>query len=106
MGDGPSLPYSARGLNVGAFINASQTQSGKVNCWQDPNGIYVIISTADISSTETEFCKPGAPPHHAIGIVNGALVNYIFLGHLTRFPSWPGRSSLGQHQNNTYAGDV
>lgn len=75
---------------------------------QDPNGIYVILSSADIASNETEFCKPGVPPHHATGIVNGALVNYIFLGHPRRCPSSAGPqfSPSGPTPNNTYAGDV
>jgi hypothetical protein len=75
---------------------------------QDPNGIYVILSSADIASNETGFCKPGVPPHHATGIVNGALVNYIFLGHPKRCPTSAGPqfSPSGPTPNNTYAGDV
>lgn len=75
---------------------------------QDPNGIYVIMSSADIASNETEFCKPGAPPHHATGIVFSSLVNYIFLGHPRRCPSSAGPqfSTSGPTPNNSYAGDV
>ena len=71
-------------------------------------GFYVILSSGDIASTETEFCKPGAPPHHATGIVNGALVSYIFLGHPKRCPSSAGPqfSPSGPTPNNSYAGDV
>ena len=75
---------------------------------QDPNGIYVIVTTADISANEIGFCTPGAPPHHGIGIVNGALVNYIFLGHPKRCPSAAGPqfSPSGPTPNNSYGGDV
>jgi Phosphate-induced protein 1 conserved region len=31
---------------------------------QDPNGIYVIVSSADIASTATGSCSPSAPPFH------------------------------------------
>jgi hypothetical protein len=75
---------------------------------QDPNGIYVIFSSADIESPETGFCNPSVPPHHRVGIVNGALVNYVFLGHPFRCPSVAGPqfSPTGPTPNNTYAGDV
>jgi hypothetical protein len=36
---------------------------------QDPNGIYVIIASADIASTETGYCRPSAPPIHVQGLV-------------------------------------
>ena len=75
---------------------------------QDPRGIYVILSTADIASSATGFCNPSAPPYHAVGLVNGSPVNYIFLGHPKRCPSVAGPqfSPSGPTPNNTYAGDV
>ena len=75
---------------------------------QDPNGIYVIVSSADIASTETGFCTPSAPPFHGEGLVNGSIVRYIFLGNPNRCPTVAGPqfSRLGPTPNDTYAGDV
>jgi hypothetical protein len=75
---------------------------------QDPNGIYVIVSSADLASTETGFCSPSAPPFHGQGIVNGFIVRYIFLGNPNRCPSVAGPqfSLSGPTPNDTYAGDV
>lgn len=75
---------------------------------QDPNGIYVIVSSADVASTGTGFCTPSAPPFHGQGIVNGSIVRYIFLGNPKRCPSVAGPqfSLSGPTPNDTYAGDV
>ena len=75
---------------------------------QDPNGIYIIVSSADIASSATGFCSPSMPPYHATGIVNDAPVQYIYLGHPKRCPSvaGPQLSPSGPTPNNTYAGDV
>lgn len=75
---------------------------------QDSNGIYVILSSADIASTGTGFCTPSVPPLHAQGIVNGNFVRYIFLGNPKRCPSVAGPqfSPSGPTPNDTYAGDV
>jgi hypothetical protein len=75
---------------------------------QDPNGIYVIIASADIASTATGFCTPSAPPFHGQGLVNGAPVKYIFLGNPNRCPTVAGPqfSRSGPTPNDSYAGDV
>lgn len=75
---------------------------------QDPNGIYVIIASADIASTATGFCTPSAPPFHAQGLVNGSPVKYIFLGNPNRCPSVAGPqfSRTGPTPNDNYAADV
>ena len=75
---------------------------------QDPNGIYVILASADIASTATGFCSPSAPPYHGQGLVNGAPVKYIFLGNPNRCPSVAGPqfSRTGPTPNDSYAGDV
>lgn len=75
---------------------------------QDPNGIYVILSSADIASTATGFCSPSAPPFHGRGVVNGSLVNYIYLGNPTRCPTVAGPqfSPSGPTPNDSYAADV
>jgi len=85
--------------------------SDKVNNFelpQDPNGIYVILASADIASSATGFCTPSAPPFHAQGLVNGAPVKYVFLGNPNRCPSVAGPqfSRSGPTPNGTYAGDV
>lgn len=53
----------------------------------DPNGIYIVIASADIASNETGFCIPGAPPFHGRAMIFGAMTNYIFLGNPNRCPS-------------------
>lgn len=75
---------------------------------QDSNGIYVIVASADIASSATGFCTPGAPPFHGRGIVNGAFVNYIFLGNPNRCPTVAGPQfpRTGPTPNDSYAGDV
>jgi hypothetical protein len=75
---------------------------------QDSNGIYVIIASADIGSTDTGFCSPSAPPFHGQGIVNGSPVNYIFLGNPNRCPTVAGPqfSPSGPTPNDSYAADV
>ena len=85
--------------------------STKVNNFelpQDPRGIYVIVSSADIAANEMGFCTPSAPPYHGTGIVNGVLVRYIFLGNPLRCPSVAGPqfSPTGPTPNGTYAGDA
>ena len=75
---------------------------------QDSNGIYVIITSADIASTATGFCSPSAPPFHGQGIVNGSIVRYMFLGNPNRCPSVAGPqfSVTGPTPNNSYTADV
>jgi hypothetical protein len=75
---------------------------------QDPHGIYVILSSADIASSATGFCTPSVPPYHARGNVNGSPVNYIFLGNPNRCPAVAGPQfwTVGPTPNGTYAGDV
>ena len=85
--------------------------SDKVNNFQlpqDPNGIFVILASADIASSGTSFCTPSAPPYHGRGLVNGSPVNYIFLGNPTRCPTVAGPQfpRTGPTPNDTYAGDV
>lgn len=75
---------------------------------QDSNGIYVIIASADVASSDTGFCAPSAPPFHGRGIVNGVPVNYIFLGNPNRCPAVAGPqfSPSGPTPNDSYAADV
>ena len=75
---------------------------------QDSNGIYVIIASADVASSDTGFCAPSAPPFHGRGLVNGSPVNYIFLGNPQRCPAVAGPqfSPSGPTPNDSYAADV
>src|SRR5262249_40249986 len=45
-----------------------------------PQGIYVVIATADIASNQTGFCTPGAPPFHSYAYIFSMPTPYIFLG--------------------------
>lgn len=76
---------------------------------QDPQGIYVVFASADIDSTATGFCIPGAPPHHASAIINGGFLNYIFLGHPDRCRTVAGPQFSGSNvptPHDDFAGDV
>ena len=55
---------------------------------QDPIGVYVVLASADVSSSATGFCNPSAHPHHGyVPQVLGAQANYAFLGNPMRCPS-------------------
>ena len=64
----------------------------------DPSGFYVVIASADVSSTATGFCVPNASPHHGHGVVNGSTFRYGFVGHAMRCPSVSGM--IGQPTPN------
>ena len=75
----------------------------------DPQGIYIVIGSADIASNDAGFCIPGAPPYHASAIINGAFTNYIFLGHPNRCPTLAGPQFSGTNvptPHDTFAGDA
>ena len=52
----------------------------------DPAGIYLVIASADVGSSATGFCVPGALPHHATGFANGSQFKYGFVGNAARCP--------------------
>lgn len=77
----------------------------------DPNGIYIVIASADIASNETGFCIPGAPPYHGRAMISGAMTRYIFLGNPNRCPTLAGPQFFANGTrlptpNNSYAGDT
>ena len=84
--------------------------SGQTNLPADPQGIYIIVASADIASAEAGFCTPGAPPFHDYYLLYGsARTPYIFLGNPSRCPSVAGAnyySPGGVTPNGNYAGDV
>ena len=53
---------------------------------QDPNGIYILISSADVSSPESGLCDPLQQPHHGIGEALGSDFRYAFVGNPMRCP--------------------
>jgi phosphate-induced protein 1 len=76
---------------------------------QDPQGIYVVFASPDISSIDAGFCIPGEPPYHASSIINGGMMNYIFLGHPNRCPTLAGPQFSGTNvptPHDSFAGDV
>ena len=54
---------------------------------QDPNGIYVLLASADVSSLDTGFCGAAARPHHGNGIAFGSDYRYAFIGNPARCPA-------------------
>lgn len=89
--------------------------SEKVNSFQlpqDRNGIYIIFASPDVSAIEMGFCSPDVPPHHSTGIVNGDLVQYVFLGNPRRCPTVAGApyfvtgGTPTATPNGTFAGDA
>jgi hypothetical protein len=74
----------------------------------DPQGIYIVAASADVASTSTGFCTPGAPPYHDFYYLFQSLpVPYIFLGNgdrcrgVMQFPA-PG----GVTPNGNFAADA
>jgi hypothetical protein len=54
---------------------------------QDPGGIYLVIASADVSSTSTGFCVPSALPHHGVFDALGSRFPYAFVGNPNRCPT-------------------
>jgi hypothetical protein len=53
----------------------------------DPAGIYLVLGSADVSSSGTGFCVPSAQPHHSRGVVLGTSFVYGFVGNPNRCPT-------------------
>jgi len=87
-GGGAFDPYS-RGLELTATdiqgIVADQITSHHLP--QDPNGVYVVLASPDVSSAATGFCVASAQPHHGIGEAFGSDFRYAFVGNPVRCPS-------------------
>ena len=73
---------------------------------QDPQGIYVVIASADITSTATGFCTPLVPPFHGSNIINGGLLPYVFLGNPSRCPNIAGATVGQPSPNGSFTGDA
>ena len=73
---------------------------------QDPQGIYVVVASADIASSETGFCVPGTNPFHSSAIINGGFLVYLFLGNPDRCPTVAGPQFGTVTPNGSFAGDA
>jgi len=49
---------------------------------QDPQGIYVVVASADVTAT-SGFCSSYCGQHNS-ALVNGGQLRYVFLGHANR----------------------
>jgi hypothetical protein len=71
--------------DIEAIISDHISDPGQADLPADPQGIYVIIATADIASNDTGFCSPNAPPFHSYyDPFRSAYIPYIFLGNPNR----------------------
>jgi len=73
---------------------------------QDPQGIYVVVASADIASPETGFCVPGAKPFHSSATVNGGILPYVFLGNPNRCRTVAGSQFGAVTPNGNFAADA
>jgi hypothetical protein len=78
---------------------------------EDPNGIYVVLASADVSSPATGFCVASAQPYHGIVEVFGSDMMYAFVGNPTRCPSvgapqFVANGTLLPTPNGSFAGDT
>lgn len=108
-GDATDSSYShGADLTRADLLGVISDQVNNFQLPQDANGIYIILASADVASTETGFCSTSAPPFHGRGLVNGSFVNYIFLGDPNRCPSVAGPqfSQSGPTPNGSYTADV
>src|SRR4030095_1119371 len=54
----------------------------------DPSGLYIVITSEDISANAVGFCSPGAPAsYHEVGTVIGSRFRVGFVGHAGRCAS-------------------
>jgi hypothetical protein len=86
---GAAFDQYSRGLELTTSdiqgIIADQITSRRLP--QDPNGIYVVLTSADVSSPSTGFCVASAQPYHGLGEAFGSEFRYAFVGNPMRCPS-------------------
>ena len=80
---------------------------------QDPNGIYIVLASADVSSVATGFCTTvGAPPLHGNAEAFFSDMRYGFVGNPNRCPSLEGSQFVAANgallptPNGDFAGDA
>lgn len=54
----------------------------------DPAGLYIVLTSEDISANAVGFCSPGSPAsYHGVGTALGSRFHFGFVGHAGRCPS-------------------
>ena len=85
-------------------------QIGNFGLPQDPQGIYIVVASADVASNETGFCTPGAPPFHSSAVIYGLRLPYVFIGNPNRCATVAGWQFLppsgGSTPNGNFAADA
>jgi hypothetical protein len=74
LGDADVQAIVSRAISSGAFLGPGDT-----------NGVYVVLSSADVNETsglDTQYCG-----FHTHGTIGGADIKYAFVGDPTRSPS-------------------
>ena len=72
----------------------------------DGAGIYVVLSSSDVASSETGFCQPNAPPHHGMFLYqNNVQIKYAFIGNPVRCPSTAAPYLSPPTPNNDFGAD-
>jgi len=108
-------PNYSRGLELTAddikAIVTDQIESHHLP--QDPNGVYVVISSSDVGSSATGLCSEvGVPPHHGNAVAFFSDTRYAFLGNPNRCPAMAGPQFIAPDgsqrptPNNDFAADV
>lgn len=89
-GGDASDAYS-RGTNL-TVDDIQQVVSGRIAVGQlplDTAGIYLVITSEDVTTTMPDgsnYCTPGASPHHGIALHNGTPFKYGHVGSAMRCP--------------------
>jgi hypothetical protein len=84
-------------LSDAAFGSIISDQINNFQLPQDPNGVYVILTSADVTAT-SGFCSAYCGQHNT-AIVNGSLLRWIFVGNADRCPSACSPQSVGPNGN-------
>lgn len=86
---GTAFDRYSRGLDLTAADIQGIVTDQIVNNHLPPDfaGIYVVIASADVRSSSTGLCVPGARPLHGIGVPYGPEFRYAFIGNPTQCPN-------------------
>lgn len=85
-GDAQDASYSeGSNLTVAGFEAIITKQIYNFYLPADPNGIYVILGSSDVSSDATGFCTSSAAPYHGYFNLFSSL-KYVFVGNAARCP--------------------
>jgi Phosphate-induced protein 1 conserved region len=98
--DAYSLGSTLTAFDIGTIVGV--TLAGGSSLPIDPNGVYVVLTSADVSETSgfgTSYCG-----FHNLTEVSGVVVQYVFIGHPDRAPAQCEPQSVGPNGNT--AADV